>query len=53
MLKKYNVTVQRSLIYSVNQKQILCNSSDDNRMFKRIKPFKIQNIALNNVNQMF
>jgi len=34
MLKKYNVTVQRSLIYNINQKtNRLCNTSIDNRMF--------------------
>jgi len=36
MLKKYNVTVQRSLIYNINQKtNRLCNTSIVNRMFNR------------------
>jgi hypothetical protein len=34
MLKKYNVTVQRSLINNVNEKQMLCNKTDTNSMFK-------------------
>jgi len=42
MLKKYNVTVQRSLIYNINQKtNRLCNASIVNRMFKNLYLFKL------------
>lgn len=34
MLNKYNVTVQRALVYNVNQKRTVCNTTVVNRTFK-------------------